>query len=160
MPIESADHYLNDLLVAYCEEALAHRRAGEGSLRARVENAITPLLPHREVRAEEVARSLGMSHRTLTRRLAVEGLTFAGILDELKIDLAKTYLKKDELSISQTAWFLGYGEISAFTRAFKRWTGMTPSDWRANGDSNRAGADPGDDAPARAAGAPVRAFRR
>ncbi len=158
LPIESADHYLNDLLVAYCEEALAHRRVGEGSLRARVENAITPLLPHREVRAEEVARGLGMSHRTLTRHLAADELTFARIHDELKIDLAKTYLAKDELSISQTAWLLGYGEVSAFTRAFKRWTGMTPSDWRADAASRHV--RDADDMPAPAAGARAGASRR
>jgi AraC-like DNA-binding protein len=138
IPIESADHHLNDLLVTYCEEALAHRKQGGDSLRACVENAITPLLPHREAQAEEIARRLGMSRRTLVRRLASEGLTFAGILDELRIDLAKTYLKKDELSISQTAWLLGYGEISAFTRAFKRWTGMTPRHWRVDGNPERA----------------------
>ncbi|WP_246208061.1 helix-turn-helix domain-containing protein [Bradyrhizobium rifense] len=57
-----------------------------------------------------------------------------GILGELKIDLAKSYLKKDELPISQTAWLLGYGEVSAFTHAFRRWTGMTPRQWRAVND--------------------------
>ncbi|MGY0570050.1 AraC family transcriptional regulator ligand-binding domain-containing protein [Bradyrhizobium sp. RDM12] len=131
MPIESADHHLNDLLVTYCEEALAHRKSGAVLLRSSVENAIVPLLPHREARAEEIARRLGMSHRTLARRLASEGLTFTDILDELKTDLAKSYMKKDELSISQTAWLLGYGEVSAFTHAFRRWTGLTPRQWRA-----------------------------
>lgn len=138
MPIESADHHLNELLVAFCEEALAHRKPAGVSLRSRIENAIAPLLPHREARAEEIARRLGMSHRTLARRLAAEGLTFTGILDELKIDLAKGYLKKDELPISQTAWLLGYGEVSAFTHAFKRWTGMTPRQWRAANNPERA----------------------
>ncbi|MBR1175761.1 AraC family transcriptional regulator ligand-binding domain-containing protein [Bradyrhizobium sp. KB893862 SZCCT0404] len=131
IPIESADHYLNDLLVTYCEEALAHRNSRATSLRSSVEHAIAPLLPHREARVEEIARRLGMSHRTLVRRLALEGLTFSGVLDEMKIDLAKSYLKNDELPISQTAWLLGYGEVSAFTHAFKRWTGMTPRQWRA-----------------------------
>lgn len=79
-----------------------------------------------------------MSHRTLARRLASEGLTFTGILEELKIDLAKSYFKKDELPISQTAWLLGYGEVSAFTHAFRRWTGMTPRQWRAKGDPKHA----------------------
>lgn len=78
-----------------------------------------------------------MSHRTLVRRLALEGLTFSGVLDEMKIDLAKSYLKNDELPISQTAWLLGYGEVSAFTHAFKRWTGMTPRQWRALDTPNR-----------------------
>lgn len=153
MPIESADPYLNDLLVTYCEQALAHRNFGGVSLRSSVENAIAPLLPHREARVEEIARRLGMSHRTLVRRLASEGLTFTGILDELKIDLAKSYLKKDELSISQTAWLLGYGEVSAFTHAFRRWTGMTPRQWRAVGDSKRAGDESMAPARARKAGA-------
>ncbi len=131
MPIETADPYLNELLVAYCEEALAHRKPGGVSLRSSVENAIVPLLPHGRARAEEISRRLGMSQRTLARRLAAEGLTFTGILDELKIDLAKNYLKNDDLPISQTAWLLGYSEVSAFTHAFRRWTGMTPRQWRA-----------------------------
>jgi len=138
MRIESADHYLNDLLVTYCEQALAHRKPVGVQLRSSVENAIAPLLPHREARVEEIARRLGMSHRTLVRRLALEGLTFSGILDEMKIDLAKSYLQDDELPISQTAWLLGYGEVSAFTHAFKRWTGMTPRQWRATGDPKHA----------------------
>jgi AraC-like DNA-binding protein len=138
IPIESADHYLNDLLVTYCEEALAHRKSHATSLRSSVEHAIAPLLPHREARVEEIARRLGLSHRTLVRHLALEGLTFSGILDEMKIDLAKNYLKHDELPISQTAWLLGYGEVSAFTHAFKRWTGMTPRQWRALDTSEHA----------------------
>ncbi|MGY8711213.1 AraC family transcriptional regulator ligand-binding domain-containing protein [Bradyrhizobium sp. 18BD] len=144
-PIESADHYLNDLLVTYCEETLAHRKSRATSLRSSVEHAIAPLLPHREARVEEIARRLGMSHRTLVRRLALEGLTFSGVLDEMKIDLAKSYLKNDELPISQTAWLLGYGEVSAFTHAFKRWTGMTPRQWRALDSPERAN-DAGDGA--------------
>lgn len=136
-PIESADHYLNDLLVNYCEEALAHRKSRATSLRSSVEHAIAPLLPHREARVEEIARRLGLSHRTLVRRLALEGLTFSGILDEMKIDLAKSYLTDDGLPISQTAWLLGYGEVSAFTHAFKRWTGMTPRQWRAQDTPER-----------------------
>jgi hypothetical protein len=75
-----------------------------------------------KARASEIARGLGMSHRTLARRLALEGLTFSGILDELKVDLAKGYLKDGSLPISQIAWLLGYREVSAFTHAFKRWT--------------------------------------
>ena len=75
-----------------------------------------------------------MSQRTFARRLSSEGLTFSDILDELKLDVAKCYLKNDELPISQIAWLLGYRELSAFTHAFRRWTGMTPRQWRATGD--------------------------
>ena len=131
MPIVSADPYLNQLLLKYCEEALAHRPANGATLRSNVENAITPLLPHGKANAGEVARQLGMSHRTLARRLAAEGLTFSEIQTELKTDLARRYLRDGDLPISQIAWLLGYREVSAFTHAFKRWTGTAPRQSRA-----------------------------
>jgi AraC-like DNA-binding protein len=133
MPIVSADPYLNELLLKYCEEALAHRPASGATLRSSVENAITPLLPHGKAGAGEVARELGMSHRTLARRLAAEGLTFSGIQKELKTDLARRYLREGDLPISQIAWLLGYREVSAFTHAFRRWTGTAPRQSRAQG---------------------------
>jgi AraC-like DNA-binding protein len=126
MPIVSADPHLNELLIKYCEEALGHRAASRDILRPDLENAIAPLLPHGKARVGEIARRLGMSHRTLARRLLSEGLTFSGVLHELRIDLAKRYLRDEDLAISQIAWLLGYREVSAFTHAFKRWTGMTP----------------------------------
>lgn len=132
-PIGNADPYLNKMLIGYCEAALAHRRMGRGSFRPDLENAIAPLLPHGQARAGEIARILGMSQRTLARRLASEGLTFAGVLDELKADLAKRYLRDGDLTISQIAWLLGYREVSAFTHAFKRWTGKAPRHLRSVG---------------------------
>jgi AraC-like DNA-binding protein len=115
------------------EEALAHRPAHGATLRSNVENAITPLLPHGKASAGEVARQLGMSHRTLARRLAAEQLTFSEIQTELKTDLAKRYLRDGDLPISQIAWLLGYREVSAFTHAFRRWTGTAPRQSRAQG---------------------------
>jgi len=84
------------------------------------------LLPHGKARASEVARQLGVSQRTLARRLAAEGLTFAGVLRSLRSDLANCHLTDEGLSISQIAWMLGYQDVSAFTHAFKRWTGKAP----------------------------------
>jgi AraC-like DNA-binding protein len=133
MPIVSADPYLNQLLLKYCEEALAHRPAQGATLRSSVENAITPLLPHGRANAGEVARQLGMSNRTLARRLAAEQLTFSEIQTGLKTDLARRYLRDGDLPISQIAWLLGYREVSAFTHAFKRWTGTAPRQSRAQG---------------------------
>src|SRR5262249_60423 len=83
-------------------------------------------LPHGKARVDEVARKLGVSQRTLARRLSSEGLTFAVVVQRLKFDLAKRHLADDALSISEIAWLLGYHDISAFTDAFKRWTGRTP----------------------------------
>jgi AraC-like DNA-binding protein len=131
LPVVSADPYLNGMLIEYCEEALARRRRGRGTLRARVENEIVPLLPHGEARADEVALKLGMSQRTLARGLSAERQTFAGVLDRLRADLADRYLHDADLSVSEIAWLLGYREVSAFTHAFKRWTGKTPRAMRA-----------------------------
>jgi AraC-like DNA-binding protein len=131
MPVAGADPYLNKILVAYCEEALSNRPKHGGSFRSSVENAIVPLLPHGRARAGEIASRLGVSQRTFARRLSLEGLTFSVILEGLRSDLAERYLTDDGLSISQIAWLLGYREVSAFTHAFKRWTGMTPRAVRA-----------------------------
>jgi AraC-like DNA-binding protein len=129
-PVVGADPYLNKVLVGYCEEALAHRRPVRGSFRSRAENAIVSLLPHAEASATQVASRLGLSGRTFARRLADEGLTFSTLLDRLRLDLATRYLADPGLSISQVAWLLGYQEASAFSKAHKRWTGVSPSEAR------------------------------
>ena len=128
--ITSADPYLNEILVANCEQALSHRPKHRGTLRSAVENAIVPLLPHGKVRAATIAARLGLSQRTLARRLALERQTFSEILESLRGDLARQYLSDPDLSISRIAWLLGYKEVSAFTHAFKRRTGKTPRETR------------------------------
>ena len=130
LPLIHADPYLNDLLLKYCEAALADRRGDTSQLRTRVENAISSLLPHGRVLVEDVARSLGMSERTLARKLSDEGLNFTEILQQLRHDLAVRYLDDHKLHISKIAWLLGFNEVSSFTHTFKRWTGKTPSQMR------------------------------
>ena len=126
MPVVSADNYLNKFLTAYCEEALDRRPSARHSFRSSVENAIVPLLPHGDAKLPAIASRLGLSKRTLARRLAMEGLNFSDVLESLKADLAQRYLADNDLSISQVAWLLGYQEASSLTHAFKRWTGRTP----------------------------------
>jgi AraC-like DNA-binding protein len=130
IPVVNADAYLNSLLVRYCEEALSNRHERLGPWRARVENAIVPLLPHGQAKIREVAQRLGVGKRTLARLLASEGVTFRGILDALRYDLAKRYLREENLPISEVAWLLGLQEVSAFSHACKRWTGKTPKQVR------------------------------
>jgi AraC-like DNA-binding protein len=130
LPLVHFDPYLNELLLKHCEATLAGRRTGMPQLRTRVENAISSLLPHGRVIAEDVARSLGMSKRTLARKLSAEGLNFNEIFQELRRDLAVGYLADRKLHVSKIAWLLGFREVSAFTHACKRWTGKTPSEMR------------------------------
>jgi AraC-like DNA-binding protein len=133
LPLIHADPYLNDLLVKNCEAALANRRVDTTQLRTRVENAIASVLPHGRVLVEDVARSLGMSERTLARKLSDERLNFTEILQQLRRDLAVRYLDDPKLHVSKIAWLLGFHEVSAFTHAFRRWTGKTPSQMRTAG---------------------------
>jgi AraC-like DNA-binding protein len=132
LPVVNADPYLNKLLVNYCEEKRSNQKSGRGTFRIGVENAIAPLLPHGRAQADEVAYRLGLSRRTLARRLASEGLTFKRVLSALRADLAKRYLRDEATAISQIAWLVGYKEVSAFTHAFTRWTGKTPREARAH----------------------------
>ncbi|WP_040638440.1 AraC family transcriptional regulator [Microvirga lotononidis] len=126
----SADRYLNKFLVEYYEETILRRRSMRQSIRNRVENAITPRLPHGTMSINNIASDLGMSVRTLSRRLSDEGLTFSSILEDLRSDLANRYLQNNSLSISQIAWLLGYSEVSSFAHAFQRWTGNSPTSAR------------------------------
>jgi AraC-like DNA-binding protein len=140
LPLIHADPYLNNLLLKYCEAAVLDRRANVSQLRTRVEDAISPLLPHGRVAVDDVARSLGMSKRTLARKLAGEALNFTEILQQLRRGLAVRYLDDRKLHVSKIAWLLGFNEVSAFTHTFKRWTGKTPSQMRTTATQNRASA--------------------
>ena len=124
--VVSADPYLHNLLISYCEEALAHREKNRGSFQSAVENAIAPLLPHGKANASDVARQLGLSQRTFARRLSTEGLTFSELLENLRSDLASRYLLEGDMGVSEVAWLLGYREVGSFSHAFRRWTGKTP----------------------------------
>ena len=77
-----------------------------------------------------VARRLGLSPRSLQRRLDEAGTSFAEILDTAREERAKVFLRAGDVSIAEVSWLLGFAEQSAFTRAFRRWTGRAPTEWR------------------------------
>ena len=99
----SADPYLDALLITYCEEVLSRRETPPSTFRSNVENAIAVLLPYGKPKASEIARRLGISQRTLATRLSSEGLTYGGVLSDLRYELAKRGLREQRLSISQMA---------------------------------------------------------
>lgn len=88
-------------------------------------------LPHGDASQVAIARALGMSARTLSRRLQAEGTTLGELLERVRRELAQRYLRDESLAIYEVALLLGYSEPSTFFRAFKRWTGETPRSWRA-----------------------------
>jgi AraC-like DNA-binding protein len=98
-----------------------------------VERRILDRLGAGDVRMDRVAASLGMSQRTLARRLADADTSFQAVLESVRQRLAERYLGQDELRIDDVAGLLGYSETSAFLTAFRRWTGTTPRRFRATG---------------------------
>lgn len=87
-------------------------------------------LPHREPAITAVAGKLHMSPRSLQRRLQSEGSSFAQVLFELRRDLALRYLREDRIATGEVGFLLGFLDAASFQRAFKRWTGTTPAQYR------------------------------
>jgi AraC-like DNA-binding protein len=80
---------------------------------------------------EDVAALCRIHRRTLSRRLRAEGTAFRQIADEVQFEIASRLLCNPRITFGQIAATLGYSELSAFTRAFRRWSGQTPTAWRA-----------------------------
>jgi len=100
------------------------------NLRARVRAVLIERLPGGEPSAREVADALHLSLRSLQRRLADEGTSSAALLNEVRRELAISYLRNPRYSIGEITFLLGFADASAFTRAFKRWEGRTPTKFR------------------------------
>ena len=130
LPLVHADPYLNDLLLKYCEAALAEEEAIQASCVRELRTRSRHCSLMEECSWKTLLAALGMSERTLARKLADEGLNFTEILQQLRRDLAVRYLDDRKLHVSKIAWLLGFHEVSAFTHAFKRWTGKTPKQMR------------------------------
>ena len=124
----SADERLLRILKGYCEEILK-QRPEKGDLKHDVEHLVATLLPSGAATNQRVARELGMSQRTMARRLTDQETSFAQILEEVRHQLAVRYLEEPNVRASQIAYLLGYSEPSAFNHAFRRWTGVSPSEF-------------------------------
>jgi AraC-like DNA-binding protein len=126
----SNDPHLLETLKPFCDEASTSRATTPGSFRDLVEHEITRSLPQRRASIREVARRLAVSERTLARRLTSEQTTFATVVDDVRHSLALQYIREPGMTLSETAWLLGYAETTSFNHAFKRWTGHTPTSHR------------------------------
>jgi AraC-like DNA-binding protein len=107
-------------------DKLLARLESSKSARGSVERELEVNMHDGDVRMTTVARKLGLSRATLFRRLKAEGVTFEQVLDETRHRLAVRYLSDDGLSVGRTSALLGFSEQAAFSRAFKRWTGVSP----------------------------------
>ena len=95
-----------------------------------VRETVVRLLPSGDPTVEAVARAVQTSPRTLQRRLGEEGTNFRAVRDDARCELAPAYLSAGDHSVLQLTYLLGFSEPAAFSRAFQRWTGVTPSAYR------------------------------
>ena len=97
---------------------------------ARVREILAAELARGAPTLEQIAYRLGVTERTLRRRLHDEGTSHKEVLAELRLSLAQRHLSERVLSVAEIAFLLGFAEPSAFHKAFRRWTGRAPADCR------------------------------
>lgn len=127
-PVPSANRLLYKLLGSYLQRV---KSAHSPSIIDKVDSYIRGSLASGACSIERCADKTGMSVRTLQSRLAAEGAKFSELVEKQRETLARAHLAEGRLSLDEIADRLGYGEQTSFGRAFKRWTGMTPQQFRA-----------------------------
>jgi AraC-like DNA-binding protein len=101
------------------------------NLPAQVRSVLRTALLTGHAKAEQIAALFSMHSRTLARHLDAGGTRFQVLVDEVRFEIARQMLEGSAMDIAQIAVALGYADPSAFTRAFRRWSGTTPAQWRA-----------------------------
>lgn len=128
LPLATADRVRHERLAAAFQGRAA---AGVDMLRLKTETVVRGLLPSARLDLTAAAALMRMSPRTLQRRLAAAGAGFEAIVNEVRADLAESYLRESALSAAEIAEILQFSQTSAFSRAFRRWRGMSPREARA-----------------------------
>lgn len=127
--ITTSDFNLFRILIQYAQEKSEQFNQTLG-FTAIVKQSVIKLVKPEFPTVEEVAGHLNISTRTLQRKLQEENCTFNSITSDLKKELAQSYLRKKELNISDIAYLLDYTDVSTFSRMYKKWTGVSPLEYR------------------------------
>jgi AraC-like DNA-binding protein len=127
-PMRHPDARAVETLSPLVEAELGTRPSG-ASLTARVAAHLAVSLPE-GADVGEVARAMHMSARTLQRRLEQEQTRFTEVLDRARLDLSRRLLGDPTIALTDIAYRLGFADLATFSRAFKRWTGKPPGQWR------------------------------
>jgi len=131
-PVPNADVSLYPVLQQHAERLLREklRAEADGGIVAQVRASIVKNLAQDQVRLPSIAQELGITQRTLQRKLSEFHVSFQQVLDQTRRELALDYLQQKQLSIMEIAFLLGYQEQSSFNHAFKEWTGVNPGAYR------------------------------
>jgi AraC-like DNA-binding protein len=126
-PLLASDDHLYRLMLQYCDQAIEKMSKAKSSLVYSVEEAISK---DPTTTQAGVARQLGMSVRTLSRRLTANGTSYSEVLDGYRETMSKSMIDDSEMSLTEIAFVLGYSDLSSFSTAFRRWVGKTPTEYR------------------------------
>jgi AraC-like DNA-binding protein len=137
-PFTTHNAELLDVIVPGLEAAL-HDAGDARTLADDVRTALRQRICGERPAVDKVARSLGMSPRTLQRRLGSVGTTYQELLDDVRRRSARRLLANTDLDSGEVAFLLGFEELNSFTRAFQTWEGTTPARWRANRSNEEKG---------------------
>ncbi len=127
-PIAGANTLLRDFLAAQLRDK--ESIGDENVAKDRIQRVMRTLLASGCIGQDEVARAFGMNRRTFARRLQERGTTFRALLDAVRYDAARALLRSSAASLEDIANRLGYADVTAFSRAFRRWSGASPAIWR------------------------------
>ena len=131
LPVRGADGELHAFLLRAAESALSEHRAPHSFIE-HARRLASELLPSGKLDLERLAGRLGMTGRTMRRRLVENGTSFSKLRDEIRYDLARRYLGERSLPVQEIAFLLDFADERAFRRSFHRWTGATPAQFRAS----------------------------
>ncbi|MFN8625795.1 MAG: helix-turn-helix domain-containing protein [Candidatus Binatia bacterium] len=142
LPLPDADPQVSEAVTDYLDRLLARCSHGLVSIEERVYHGIRERLDNdnRTPNMDEVAKALGMSEPTLRRRLAMRRLSFEKVVERVRSDLARDLLVNSQQPLTEIALSTGFSGSSAFARAFRRWHGQTPSDYRSTAQTSRPAA--------------------
>lgn len=130
LPFVTHNEELVQMLASQFDEQLKTREHKQGTIGS-VKWVLRRLLSGSRPDVAVVAKELGMSERTLQRRITEEGMTFRQLLNETRKELIREYLSDDSVEITEAAFLVGFENANSFYRAFRSWEGKTPAEWRA-----------------------------
>jgi len=113
------------------EERLLWSMAPSGTTAGATQQMIRAYAGDRWLTSEQVSEEMGVSVRTLQRQLGAEGTTYSVLADETRVKIAQELLDESDLCLSEIAVRTGYSNLSNFNRAFRRWSGVSPGEFRA-----------------------------
>jgi AraC-like DNA-binding protein len=138
LPLRQPDQRLLKTLESHASQQINELENSLGSFSLKVMQVVRKQLSLGQIRKELVADELGVSLRTLQRKLLAEGTQYQTLADEVRLELAKECLLEAKLALQDIAYNLGFSDSRSFHRRFKQWTGQTPGEFRKQHDCHRS----------------------